>query len=338
MLWDPASKTLVFEPDELLAERSRYVVVVTNGVRDASGKKLHAVLKGYYEDNFIQLFARDSVQMNAPLMNRGQWVRVKAVEYAVSRFAASHAGSPIQVVSVGCGMDTLFFRWAQAPLDGSNGTTVPIARFLEVDVPSMVKAKQQIIQGNATLSKLAATTNPSGAEVYKLHECDITDLEQVKAVFGSELDPALPTLLVAECVFVYFRAETSSAFLSTVYKDIFKGAKHLALLMYDAIQPNDRFGQMMIQNLGERGIELKGIHDLPTLQAHADRCKSLGFTNVRAQTMSTLHNTVPIEIRTHLNKVEMIDDWDEWEIIMGHYAVVFATPDERPEALPRIFA
>lgn len=40
VLWDPASKTLVFEPDELLAERSRYVLVVTNGVRDANGKKL----------------------------------------------------------------------------------------------------------------------------------------------------------------------------------------------------------------------------------------------------------------------------------------------------------
>ncbi|MDO8906510.1 Ig-like domain-containing protein [Hydrogenophaga sp.] len=40
VLWDPASQTLVFEPDELLAERSRYVLVVTNGVRDANGKKL----------------------------------------------------------------------------------------------------------------------------------------------------------------------------------------------------------------------------------------------------------------------------------------------------------
>jgi hypothetical protein len=40
VLWDPASKTLVFEPDELLAERSRYVLVVTNGVRDASGKRI----------------------------------------------------------------------------------------------------------------------------------------------------------------------------------------------------------------------------------------------------------------------------------------------------------
>jgi hypothetical protein len=40
ILWDPASQTLVFEPDELLAEHARYVLVVTDGVRDSSGKKL----------------------------------------------------------------------------------------------------------------------------------------------------------------------------------------------------------------------------------------------------------------------------------------------------------
>ena len=40
VVWDPASKTLSFESDELLQERSRYLLVVTNAVRDASGKKL----------------------------------------------------------------------------------------------------------------------------------------------------------------------------------------------------------------------------------------------------------------------------------------------------------
>lgn len=40
VLWDPATRTLVFEPDELLAERSRYVLVVTNGVRDATGRRI----------------------------------------------------------------------------------------------------------------------------------------------------------------------------------------------------------------------------------------------------------------------------------------------------------
>ncbi|AOW15684.1 hypothetical protein LPB72_00825 [Hydrogenophaga crassostreae] len=40
VLWDPSSQTLVFEPDELLAEHSRYLLVVTNGVRDLQGKKI----------------------------------------------------------------------------------------------------------------------------------------------------------------------------------------------------------------------------------------------------------------------------------------------------------
>ncbi|MFL6716984.1 MAG: Ig-like domain-containing protein [Burkholderiaceae bacterium] len=42
-VWDPASKTLAFESDELLNEHSRYVLIVTDGVRDASGKKLKSI-------------------------------------------------------------------------------------------------------------------------------------------------------------------------------------------------------------------------------------------------------------------------------------------------------
>ena len=40
VLWDPETQTLVFEPDELLAEHARYLLVVTNGVRDAQGNKI----------------------------------------------------------------------------------------------------------------------------------------------------------------------------------------------------------------------------------------------------------------------------------------------------------
>jgi hypothetical protein len=39
-LWDPATNTLVFESDELLQEHSRYVLIVTDGVRDATGKPI----------------------------------------------------------------------------------------------------------------------------------------------------------------------------------------------------------------------------------------------------------------------------------------------------------
>jgi hypothetical protein len=39
-LWDPTTNTMVFESDELLQEHSRYVLIVTDGVRDAAGKPI----------------------------------------------------------------------------------------------------------------------------------------------------------------------------------------------------------------------------------------------------------------------------------------------------------
>ncbi|HOX69985.1 MAG TPA: Ig-like domain-containing protein, partial [Burkholderiaceae bacterium] len=42
VLWDPATKTLAFESDELLQEHSRYVLIVTDGVRDSRGKRIQA--------------------------------------------------------------------------------------------------------------------------------------------------------------------------------------------------------------------------------------------------------------------------------------------------------
>jgi hypothetical protein len=50
VLWDPASKTLVFESDELLAEHSRYVLIVTSGVKDAQGDPVERGRFGKVED------------------------------------------------------------------------------------------------------------------------------------------------------------------------------------------------------------------------------------------------------------------------------------------------
>ncbi|WP_425260113.1 Ig-like domain-containing protein [Rubrivivax sp. RP6-9] len=40
VLWDPATKTLAVESDQLLQEHTRYLVVVTDGVRDATGARI----------------------------------------------------------------------------------------------------------------------------------------------------------------------------------------------------------------------------------------------------------------------------------------------------------
>jgi hypothetical protein len=54
VLWDPATKTLVFESDKLLQQHSRYLLVITDGVHDSRGKKI----KGG-DDDFGGSFGRD---------------------------------------------------------------------------------------------------------------------------------------------------------------------------------------------------------------------------------------------------------------------------------------
>jgi len=42
VVWDVATDTLALQPDELLQQHSRYLLVVTDGVRDASGQRIEA--------------------------------------------------------------------------------------------------------------------------------------------------------------------------------------------------------------------------------------------------------------------------------------------------------
>ena len=46
IVWDPAKNTLAFESDELLAQHSRYLVVITDGVRDSKGEKIKRAEEG----------------------------------------------------------------------------------------------------------------------------------------------------------------------------------------------------------------------------------------------------------------------------------------------------
>src|SRR5664279_1520460 len=48
ILWDPATKTLVFESDQLLEQHSRYLLVITDGIRDSHGRK---ITSGAWDDD-----------------------------------------------------------------------------------------------------------------------------------------------------------------------------------------------------------------------------------------------------------------------------------------------
>lgn len=66
IVWDPATRTLAFESDEHLNEHSHYLLIVTDGVRDASGKKLKAASLEPDDSSEYGRELRDVLNMRIP--------------------------------------------------------------------------------------------------------------------------------------------------------------------------------------------------------------------------------------------------------------------------------
>lgn len=289
---------------------------------DACSRKVHCVAKKYLDDPYVAFFAKDITIVNSPLMNRGTWLRTTAIENCVTAFSRSVNSVPIQVISFGAGVDTLYFRLKKDHAD------VPLSAYVELDLRDLVAEKHGIIKKNQMLSSAV------GPE-YALLPCDLRKPPEVAELLKQHVKPGVPTLLLAEMVFVYIEASTTTELLRVVLGDVLGAGTNVELITYDAMQPNDRFGQMMLENLSSIGVYLKGIEDLPTVDAHVKRCKDVGFKTVNAQTMKKLYLSVPREQQMWLNKLEMIDDWDEWNLVHEHYCFVVASTSEQP--LPRVF-
>ncbi len=74
-----------------------------------------AVAAGYWRDDYIKAFAGETLlgetraARRPPLIHRGYYCRVQTV-YALAAAFAARYGAAAQVLSLGAGFDTLFFR------------------------------------------------------------------------------------------------------------------------------------------------------------------------------------------------------------------------------------
>ncbi|HEU5297274.1 MAG TPA: Ig-like domain-containing protein [Burkholderiaceae bacterium] len=92
VVWDPATNTLALQPDDLLQQHSRYLLVVTNGVRDASGQRIK-------DGRFIEDNARSSDEYDRDLRDgmRGDWQRNRVV--AASLFTTQSITADLQKIA-----------------------------------------------------------------------------------------------------------------------------------------------------------------------------------------------------------------------------------------------
>jgi tRNA wybutosine-synthesizing protein 4 len=94
--------------------------------------------------------------------------------------------------------------------------------------------------------------------------------------------------------------------------------------LYEQIKPDDAFGKMMLKNLSQRSIDLKGIHAFPDLEYQVDRFK-LCWDDAKAVDINTIHDKyLDRQDLVRIGRLEILDELEEWRLLSAHYCVAWA--------------
>lgn len=264
-------------------------VMATND--DASECKRSAVRLGYWQDEYIGQFVRNT-DRRAPEINRGYFARVRGVEMCVEKFLQvgvlsnerpsgdlsnvlilyrSHrqkTGDACQIINLGCGFDTLYWRLK----DGGHR----VQNFVECDFPTVTSRKCSAIKRNKHLlgsihtedGEVRFNLTDLHAPNYHVVGVDLRNIDEVaKKLRQADVDMALPTIVLAECVLVYVEPANCATLLGWLATNFASAV----LVNYEQVNMRDRFGDVMLSNLRSRGCTLAGVEACVSLESQVAR-------------------------------------------------------------------
>ncbi|XP_037037998.1 leucine carboxyl methyltransferase 1 [Bradysia coprophila] len=283
---------------------------------DASECKRSAIKLGYWKDDYIGHFIK-STERKAPEINRGYFARVKGVEILIERFLQK-TGDKCQIINLGCGFDTLYWRLRDAGHMINN--------FVELDFPTVTSKKCYFIKRNKNLlSKIYVEDedirfNPTDlhAPNYHIMGVDLRNVDEVaNKLKQAEVDFTVPTIFIAECVLVYIEAQNCTNLLKW-FSSQFETA---VFVIYEQVNMNDRFGDVMLSNLRSRGCSLAGVEACITLDTQVKRLINCGFSGAKAYDMVQVYESIPITERNRIERLEMLDEGELLTQLFQHYCI-----------------
>ncbi|XP_047457740.1 tRNA wybutosine-synthesizing protein 4 isoform X2 [Mugil cephalus] len=284
--------------------------------------KASAAAQGYFKDDFLQHFVC-KVSRRAPLINRGYFIRWRAVEHCVRKFLQVTAKCPKrQILSLGAGFDSLYFRLR------ANGALDEAVVF-EVDFPDVVQRKAALISSNLTLrgmldSPLQSTpAGPVSSAQYHLSGVDVRDEAQVKETLGAAgLDWTAPTLILSEVVLTYMETQWSDAVISWAAKLL----PQSLFVMYEQIHPHDPFGWIMQEHFLKLNSTLHALQQYPDTTAQTNRFLDKGWEGCVCLDMNDFYlGLVTEEERDRVQSLEPFDEYEEWHQKCSHYFILTAS-------------
>lgn len=246
----------------------------------------------------------------------------------MNEFLATNPSGKKQIISLGAGSDTRFFRlMTRQPR--------PSLVYHELDFTSNTHHKIAAIKRSPDLAScilppLQFSNNDTAlySPTFNIHPIDLRDLHpsavgQTQAPRLENVDPTLPSLLISECCLIYLPPTDADAVVKYFSSYVFSPTTPVALLLYEPINPHDSFGKVMVSNLASRGIVLQTLHKYSSLEAQKERLRILGFTSEQrvADVDYIWEQWVSDEEKERVASLEMLDEVEEWRMLARHYCV-----------------
>ncbi|KAG8991487.1 carboxy methyl transferase for protein phosphatase 2A [Tulasnella sp. JGI-2019a] len=217
---------------------------------DAAQSRLSAVRKGYINDPFIHLLVPRAhlSPSRPPLINIGTFLRCRSIDTLLQNWIVSKPeGESVQVVSLGAGTDTRYWRLSEGPLRDR------ISKYVEIDFPEVTGRKAMTVLRTPAL-RVALGDDPRvekggtglSSPIYHLVPADLRkDREGLFDTLLTIFSPDRPIIVIAECVFPYMEPSTSTQILQW-----FTGRfSNVAAVIYEMFGLEDSFGKVMRVNM-----------------------------------------------------------------------------------------
>lgn len=326
-------------------ERRAGAVQSTNDSSALSKSSL--ATRGYVHDTFAALLVPGTAR-RAPLIHRGYYVRARAVRHCVRAFlerACAAPGAPrAQILSLGAGSDSLYFRLKAAG-------RLSWAAVWEVDFPDVARRKAERIRETPELCALTGPFQSGGPASalcfesldYRILGLDLRQLERLdQALTAAGLDEAAPTLLLAEAVLTYLEPDNAAALIAWAAQRFLNAL----FVIYEQMRPHDTFGQFMQQHFQQLNSPLHGLDRFPDVESQQHRFLHAGWTACRAMDMNEFYRCfLPAEERRRMESLEPFDEFEEWHLKCAHYFILAASKGDTlsqtlvlssPQLFPRV--
>ncbi|QRW25276.1 leucine carboxyl methyltransferase [Rhizoctonia solani] len=269
---------------------------------DAAHSRLSAVRQGYLVDPYLAPLVPRArfVPTRAPLMNVGTYVRSTAIDMLVESWL-NLAGANTEKRQI------------------DKGFRERIASYVELDFTENTSRKAKAVMQSQPLS------NALGSDV-KIDESAAVRVlvHLITILFHSTFEKGLPTLFIAECVFVYMPPSASGAILQW-FSNTFGRA---AGIVYEMFGLQDSFGKVLKDNLKARHIELPGVDAFPTLNSQLSRYTSNGFSHSKGRTLKSIRReNIPVSELQRISRLEHLDEIEELELVLEHYSITWGYSD-----------